>query len=168
MKTACLACRLAESVSVDLDQLAWLLTVIHHHHLFAQINWTRRRTHDQHENTSRTRKAQKTGAYILPIKKTKITNTLDIKTTTTTHTVKTQRNLYMIKWPFKFRQWWKVNGMRQKIPNIYNSFNKKVSLDWAYTSRFIQLITMSSCVCHSTKREQVSRIDILLQIMYFS
>ena len=43
----------------------------HHHHLFAQINWTRRRTHDQHENKSRTRKAQKTGAYILPIKKTK-------------------------------------------------------------------------------------------------
>ena len=37
--------------------------------LFAQINWTRRRTHDQHENKSRTRKAQKTGAYILPIKK---------------------------------------------------------------------------------------------------
>jgi len=33
----------------------------------------------------RTRKAQKTGAYILPIK-TKKTNTLDIKTTTTTHT----------------------------------------------------------------------------------
>jgi len=43
----------------------------HHHHLFAQINCTRRRTHDQHENKSRTRKAQKTGAYILPIKKTK-------------------------------------------------------------------------------------------------
>ena len=43
----------------------------HHHHLFAQINWTRRRTHDQHENKSRTWKAQKTGAYILPIKKTK-------------------------------------------------------------------------------------------------
>jgi len=38
---------------------------------FAQINWTRRRTHDQHENKSRTRKAQKTGAYILPIKKEK-------------------------------------------------------------------------------------------------
>jgi len=36
----------------------------HHHHLFAQ---TRRRTHDQHENKSRTRKAQKTGAYILPM-----------------------------------------------------------------------------------------------------
>jgi len=40
----------------------------HHHHLFAQ---TRRRTHDQHEKKSRTRKAQKTGAYILPIKKGK-------------------------------------------------------------------------------------------------
>ena len=40
----------------------------HHHHLFAQINWPRRRSHDQHENKSRTRKAQKTGAYILPIK----------------------------------------------------------------------------------------------------
>jgi len=38
----------------------------HHHHLFAQINWTTR-THDQHENKSRTRRAQKTGAYILPI-----------------------------------------------------------------------------------------------------
>jgi len=38
------------------------------HHLFAQ---TRRRTHDQHENNSITRKAQKTGAYILPIKKKK-------------------------------------------------------------------------------------------------
>jgi len=37
-----------------------------HHHLFAQ---TRRRKHDQHENKSRTRKAQKTGAYILPIKR---------------------------------------------------------------------------------------------------
>ena len=68
----------------------------HHHHLFAQ---TRRRTHDQHENKSRTRKAQKTGAYTLPIKRKK-TNTLDIKTTTTittttttTHTVKTQTNL---------------------------------------------------------------------------
>jgi len=45
--------------------------VYHHHHLFAHINCTRRRTHDQHENKSRTRKAQKTGAYILPIKKTK-------------------------------------------------------------------------------------------------
>jgi len=44
----------------------------HHHHLFAQ---TRRRTHDQHEKKSRTRKAQKTGAYILPIKKGKKTNT---------------------------------------------------------------------------------------------
>jgi len=43
----------------------------HHHHLFAQ---TRRRTHDQHEKKSRTRKAQKTGAYILPIKREK-TNT---------------------------------------------------------------------------------------------
>jgi len=40
----------------------------HHRHLFAQ---TRRRTHDQHENKSRTRKAQKIGAYILPIKKEK-------------------------------------------------------------------------------------------------
>ena len=28
-------------------------------------------THDQHENKSRTRKAEKTGAYILPIKKKK-------------------------------------------------------------------------------------------------
>jgi len=37
------------------------------YHLFAQINWTRR-THDQHENKSRTRKAQKTGAYISSIK----------------------------------------------------------------------------------------------------
>ena len=36
-----------------------------------KINWTRRRTHDQQENKSRTRKAEKTGAYILPIKKTK-------------------------------------------------------------------------------------------------
>jgi len=44
----------------------------------------------------------------------------------------------------------KVNGMRQKVPNIYNSLDKKVSSDWAYTSRFIQLITMSSCVCHIT------------------
>jgi len=43
------------------------LKLIYHHHLFAQINWTKR-THDQHENKSRTRKAQKTGAYILPIK----------------------------------------------------------------------------------------------------
>ena len=51
------------------------LTVHHHrhHHLFAQINWTTRRTRDQHENKSRTRKAQKTGAYILPIKKNKHT-----------------------------------------------------------------------------------------------
>ena len=40
----------------------------HHHHLSAQ---TRRRTHDQHENKSRTRKAQKTGAYTLPIKRKK-------------------------------------------------------------------------------------------------
>jgi len=40
----------------------------HHHHLFAQ---TRRRTHDQHERKSRTRKAQKTGAYIFAHKKGK-------------------------------------------------------------------------------------------------
>ena len=133
----------------------WTAYIHHHHHLFAQINWTRRRTHDQHENKSRTRKAQKTGAYILPIKKNKKTNALDIKTTTTTHTVK-RREIYT----FKFRQWWKVNGMRQKIPTIYNSLNKKVSSDWAYTSRFIQLITMASCVRHSTKREQVIRIDM--------
>ena len=33
-----------------------------------QLQATRRCTHDQHENKSRTRKAQKTGAYILPIK----------------------------------------------------------------------------------------------------
>ena len=44
------------------------IQIHHHHHLFAQINWTTRRTNDQHENKSRTRKAQKTGAYILPIK----------------------------------------------------------------------------------------------------
>jgi len=50
--------------------------------------------------------------------------------------------------------------MRQKVPNIYNPLNKKVSSDRAYTSRFIQLITMSSCLCHSTKREQVIRIDM--------
>jgi len=42
---------------------------MYQYRLFAQINWTRRRTHGQHENKSRTRKAQKTGAYILPIKK---------------------------------------------------------------------------------------------------
>jgi len=46
----------------------------HHHHLFAQINWTRRHTHDKHENKSRTRKAQKTGAYILPIVRQAVTN----------------------------------------------------------------------------------------------
>ena len=46
---------------------------------------------DAHVINTRTRKAQKTGAYILPIKKT---NTLDIKTTTTMHTVKTQINLH--------------------------------------------------------------------------
>ena len=33
-------------------------------------------THDQHENKSRTRKAQKTGAYILPIKKGKKTHSI--------------------------------------------------------------------------------------------
>ena len=75
----------------------------HHHHLFAQINCTRRCTHDQHENKSRTRKAQKTGAYILPIKTEKKTNTVDVKTTMTTHTVK-RREICTIKWPFKFRQ----------------------------------------------------------------
>ena len=63
---------------------------MYQYRLFAQINWTRRRTHGQHENKSRTRKAQKTGAYILPIKN-KHTR---YKTTTPTHTVKTQRSLH--------------------------------------------------------------------------
>ena len=72
------------STSSTVDEFCWQHDQRHHHHLFAQINWTRRRTHDEHENKSRTRKAQKTGAYILPIKKQKKTNTLDIKTTTTT------------------------------------------------------------------------------------
>jgi len=40
------------------------------------------------------KKVTETGAYILPIKKNKWkTNTLDIKTAMTTHTVQTQRNL---------------------------------------------------------------------------
>jgi len=41
----------------------------HHHHLFCsnQLNKKTYSTHDQHENESRTRKAQKTGAYILSI-----------------------------------------------------------------------------------------------------
>ena len=49
-----------------------------------------------------------------------------------------------------------------KIPNVYNSLNKKVFSDWAYASRFIQLITMSSCVCRSTKRDQtlISNFDL--------
>jgi len=44
-----------------------VISPYHYHyryHLFAQ---TRKRTHDQRENKSRTKKAQKTGAYILPI-----------------------------------------------------------------------------------------------------
>jgi len=79
----CLHCRLSVCLSVCMFVSKRIQTVIggtlfhtrlrhhhhhHHHHLFAQINWTRRRTHDQHENKSRTRKTQKTGAYILPIK----------------------------------------------------------------------------------------------------
>ena len=76
----CLQCRLSVCLSVCMFVSKRIQTVIggtlfhtrllrhHHHHLFAQINWTRRRTHDQHENKSRTRKTQKTGAYILPIK----------------------------------------------------------------------------------------------------
>jgi len=58
------------STTTALIKLAVTICKYHHHHLFAQINWTWR-THHQHENKSRTRKAEKTGAYILPIKNKK-------------------------------------------------------------------------------------------------
>jgi len=48
----------ADGICISLHVMS-ILVFHHHHHLFAQIIWTRRRTHDQHENKSRTRKAQK-------------------------------------------------------------------------------------------------------------
>ena len=53
---------------------------------------------DAHMINTRTRAGQerhrKLALTFCPLKKTKKTNTLDIKTTTTTRTVKTQRNLH--------------------------------------------------------------------------
>ena len=136
----------------------WLI-YHHHHHLFCS-NQLNKKTHTwSTREQEQDKKGTENWRLHFAHKKEKNKHTRYKKNNyTTTHTVK-RREIYAIKWPFKFRQWWKVNGMRQKVPNIYN-FDEKVSSDWAYTSRFIQLKTMSSCVCHSAKREQVGRTDM--------
>ena len=84
----------------------------HHHHLFAQINCTRRRTHDQHENKSRTRKAQKTGAYILPIKKNKKKQTQS--------KLQTRRIALAISYELHIAFHWR----KSELKKIYSTVNK--------------------------------------------